>query len=87
VAFGQVLPDNPTKGYQFLNTGYIPSKLFKYNGTKWIEVDKSLTDSYAYNSAYIEYLMNKILAGEYDPELLSTAEQQQIELKLKPKGQ
>jgi hypothetical protein len=87
VAFGQVLPDNPTKGYQFLNTGYIPSKLFKYNGTKWIEVDKSLTDSYAYNSAYIEYLMNKILAGEYDPELLSTAEQEQIELKLKPKGQ
>jgi hypothetical protein len=87
VAFGQVLPDNPTKGYQFLNTGYIPSKLFKYNGTKWIEVDKSLTDSYAYNSAYIEYLMNKILVGEYDPELLSTAEQQQIELKLKPKGQ
>jgi len=87
VAFGQVLPDNPTKGYQFLNTGYIPSKLFKYNGTKWIEVDKSLTDSYAYNSAYIEYLMNKILVGEYDPELLSTAEQQQIELKLNPKGQ
>ena len=87
VAFGQVLPDNPTKGYQFLNTGYIPSKLFKYNGTKWIEVDKSLTDSYAYNSAYIEYLMDKILVGEYDPDLLSTVEQEQIELKLNPKGQ
>lgn len=87
VAFGQVLPDNPTKGYQFLNTGYIPSKLFKYNGTKWIEVDKSLTDSYAYNGAYIEYLMDKILVGEYDPDLLSTVEQEQIELKLNPKGQ
>lgn len=87
VPFGQVLPDNPVKGYQFLNTGYIPSKLFKYNGSKWIEVDKSLTDSYAYNSAYIEYLMDKIAAGEYDPELLSPAEHQQIELKLTPKGQ
>jgi len=87
VPFGQVLPDNPAKGYQFLNTGYIPSKLFKYNGTKWIEVDKSLTDSYAYNSAYIEYLMDKILVGEYDPDLLSTVEQEQIELKLNPKGQ
>jgi hypothetical protein len=87
VPFGQILPDNPVKGYQFLNTGYIPSKLFKYNGIKWIEVDKSLSDSYAYNTAYIEYLMDKIASGEYDPELLSPAEQQQIETKLTPKGQ
>jgi hypothetical protein len=87
VPFGQMLPDNPIKGYQFMHTGYIPSKLFKYNGNKWIEVDKNLTDSYAYNNAYIEYLMDKIVTGEYDPELLSPAEQEQIELKLKPKGQ
>jgi hypothetical protein len=87
VPFGQILPDNPVKGYQFLHTGYIPSKLFKYNGTKWIEVDKSLSDSYAYNTAYIEYLMDKISSGEYDPDLLSSAEQQQIETKLTPKGQ
>jgi hypothetical protein len=87
IPFGQMLPDNPVKGYQFLHTGYIPSKLFKYNGSKWIEVDKSLTDSYAYNTAYIEYLMDKIVSGEYDPDLLSPAEQQQIELKLTPKGQ
>jgi hypothetical protein len=87
VPFGQILPDNPIKGYQFLHTGYIPSKLFKYNGTKWIEVDKSLSDSYAYNTAYIEYLVGKVASGEYDPELLSSAEQQQIETKLTPKGQ
>ena len=87
VPFGQVLPDNPVKGYQFLHTGYIPSKLFKYNGSKWIEVDKSLSDSYAYNTAYIEYLMDKIVSGEYDTDLLSPAEQEQIELKLTPKGQ
>ena len=87
IPFGQVPPDNPIKGYQFMHTGYIPSKLFKYNGNKWIEVDKSLTDSYAYNNAYIEYLMDKIVTGEYDPELLSPAEQEQIESKLKPKGQ
>ena len=87
VPFGQVLPDNAVKGYQFMHTGYIPSKLFKYNGIKWIEVDKTLTDSYAYNTAYIDYLMDKIVTGEYDPELLSPAEQEQIELKLKPKGQ
>jgi hypothetical protein len=31
--------------------------------------------------------MDKIVAGEYDAELLSPAEQEQIELKLTPKGQ
>lgn len=87
IPFGQMLPDNPIKGYQFMHTGYIPSRLFKYNGNKWIEVDKSSTDSYAYNEAYIDYLMDKIVAGEYDPELLTVAEQEQIELKLTPKGQ
>jgi hypothetical protein len=86
VQFGQILPDNPVKGYQFLHTGYTPSRLFKYNGFKWIEVDKSLSDSYTYNSAYIEYLMDRIVSGEYDPELLTPAEQQQIETKLQPKG-
>lgn len=86
VPFGQIWPDNPIKGIMFLRTDYMPSKLFKFNGIKWIEVDKSLTDSYAYNSAYIDYLMDKIVAGEYDTELLSPAEQEQIELKLTPKG-
>lgn len=86
VPFGQVLPDNPVKGYQFLHTGYIPSRLYKHNGMAWIEVNKNLSDSYAYNTAYIEYLMDRIVSGEYDPELLSIAEQQQIEIKLKPKG-
>jgi hypothetical protein len=87
IPFGQVLPDNPIKGYQFLNTGFVPSRLFKYNGDKWIEVDKLVTDSYAYNSNYINYLMDKIAAGEYDTDLLTAVEQQQIELILTPKGQ
>ena len=86
VMFGQIWPDNPIKGFMFLRTDYLPSKLFKYNGTKWIEVDKSQSDSYAYNSAYIDYLVNKLASGEYDPELLSPAEQEQIELKLTQKG-
>jgi hypothetical protein len=61
--------------------------LFKYNGNKWIDVDKNLTDSYAYNNAYIEYLIDKIATGEYDADLLTRSEQEQIELKLNPKGQ
>lgn len=86
VPFGQILPDNATKGYQFLHTGYIPSKLFKFNGYKWIEVDKSLTDRYAYNNAYLDYLVKKIESGEYDLDLLTDVEREQIEQRLTQKG-
>jgi hypothetical protein len=86
IPFGQILPDNATKGYQFLHTGYIPSKLFKFNGNKWIEVDKNLTDSYAYNNAYLDYLVSKIESGEYDLDLLTDIEREQIEQRLTQKG-
>ena len=86
VTFGQVWPDNPVKGYMCLRTDYIPTKLFKFNGKKWIEVDKDLTDGYITNDAYIDFLMKKIDSGEYDPELLSAAEIAEIESKLKNKG-
>jgi hypothetical protein len=86
VSFGPAWPDNPVKGYMFLRTDYVPTKLFKFNGNKWIEVDKELTDGYVTNRAYIEYLMRKIESGEYDPELLNHAELAEIETHLKHTG-
>jgi len=67
----------------FVRTDYVPTKLFKFNGDKWIELDKGSTDSYSYDNSYIEYLITKIGSGEYDPELLSDSERQQLEDKLK----
>ena len=61
----------------------LPTILYKYNGTKWIEVDKSLTDRYTYNEDYITHLIGKISAGEYDPELLSDGERAQLEQRLR----
>jgi hypothetical protein len=83
VRFGNQWPENASKGAMFLNTTYYPSKLFKYNGFKWIEVDKNLSDNYVYNDAYINYLMDKISTGEYDVDMLSDAERIQIETRLK----
>jgi hypothetical protein len=60
----------------------LPSKLYKFNGSLWIEVDKSMSDTYAWDDAYVDYLINKIDSGEYDPELLSDAERNSIEIKL-----
>jgi hypothetical protein len=76
--FGTEFPRNPVKGDMFLRVDYLPSKLYKWNGQKWIEVDKTKTDSFAYDDRYIQHLIEKIDSGEYDVDLLSPAEQEQI---------
>lgn len=77
--FGTRFPDTPTKGDVFLRVDMLPSRLYKWNEKKWIEVDKALTDSYAYDLEYIKHLADKVDRGEYDTELLTVAEQEQIE--------
>jgi hypothetical protein len=81
--FGTEFPKTPTRGDLFLRVDALPTVLYKYNGTGWIEVDKALTDTYAYDSAYIDHLIDKISNGAYDPDLLSDAEREQIALKLR----
>jgi len=76
--FGTVFPTKAVKGDMFLRTDYLPSKLFKWNGSNWIETDKGLTDNYAYNTAYIKHLIDKLDNGEYDPDDLTEVEQSQI---------
>lgn len=76
--FGDTFPTNPVKGDMYLRVDMLPSKLFKWNEKKWIEVDKTKTDSFAYDRAYIQHLVEKISSGEYDVELLTAAEQEQI---------
>jgi Skp family chaperone for outer membrane proteins len=76
--FGNEYPANPEKGDVYLRTDYLPNRLFKYNGFKWIEVDKSSTDVYAYEEAYIRHLIEEIEAGRYDPDALTEVERDQI---------
>ena len=77
--FGDVFPTSPARGDMFLRTDYLPSKLYKWNEKKWIEVDKDKTDSFAYDEEYIKHLINKIDSGEYDVDLLTPTEQEQIQ--------
>ena len=76
--FGIRFPTSPDKGDMFLRVDQLPSKLFKWNGSKWIEVDKDFTDSFAYDEKYIKHLVGKLESGEYDVELLTSAEQEQV---------
>jgi hypothetical protein len=80
--FGVTFPDNPNRGDTFVKVDQIPNVVYKFNGSAWIEVDKSLTDSYTYNNAYIDHLIEKLESGEYDPELLSDGEREQVAFRL-----
>jgi hypothetical protein len=72
---------NFTKGEMgdiFVRTESIPHRVFKFNGDKWIEVDKKTSSVYLSNSDYLQYLVDKIATGEYDPDLLTDSEQESI---------
>ena len=81
--FGTVFPKTPAKGDLYLRVDYLPSKLYKWNDAKWIEVDKTTTDVYSYDTEYIKHLTNKIASGEYDVDLLTSTEQEQIQQYIK----
>ena len=76
--FGTSFPSNAKKGDMYLRVDYLPTKLFKYNGIKWMEVDKASTDSYAFNEEYIKYVIERIDSGEYSLDDLTQTEQDQI---------
>ena len=82
--FGIVFPANPIKGDTYMRVDQMPNVLHKFNGHHWIIVDKTLTDNYTYDDAYIEHLIAKLTSGEYDPDLLSDAEADAIARRVKP---
>jgi len=84
--FGTQLPKAGHKRDTYVRTDLVPNRVFKHNGTDWIEVDKHLNDSYTYNIAYIDHLIDKIAQGQYDPDLLSQSESEQVALRLQQKS-
>jgi hypothetical protein len=80
--YGKTFPANPSKGDMFVKIDTLPSVLHKFNGTTWMQLDKDNSDTYTQNTAYIDYLIEKISTGEYDPELLSESERISIEQRL-----
>ena len=76
--FGNEFPINPEKGDTFLRVDYLPNRLFKFNGQKWIQIDKEQTDIYVYNDMYIKHLIEEIDSGRYDTDSLTDVEREQI---------
>lgn len=77
-SFGDKFPQDPGMGDLFVRTDYLPNRLYKWNGTKWIEVKKEQNETYLYNDKYIEHLVDKINKGEYHIDDLTESEQEEI---------
>ena len=81
--FGTKFPETANKGDVFTRVDSLPNKVFKYDGNRWIEINKESSSTYLYNTKYLDYLIEMIDKGQYDPELLSENEKSQIEDYLK----
>lgn len=77
--FGTEFPKLAKKGDMFVRVDILPNRVFKFDGQKWIEVNKDSSTSYLYDEEYIKYLIKKLETGEYDVDLLSDNERSQIE--------
>ena len=77
--FGTSFPTIAGKGDTFVRVDSLPNKVYKFDGARWIIVNKDQSNTYLHDQEYIKYLVQKIEEGEYDIELLSEIEKQQIE--------
>jgi hypothetical protein len=78
-SFGTDFPKTANKGDIRVRVDVLPNKVYKFDGRKWIEINKEQSDTYLYDQEYIKFLIERIELGEYDIDLLSDAEKQQVE--------
>jgi hypothetical protein len=78
INFGSKFAKYAKIGDIFIKTDLIPHTVFKFNGQKWIEIDKKLNRSYLHDVSYIQFLIDKLETGEYDADLLTDDEHEEI---------
>jgi Skp family chaperone for outer membrane proteins len=80
--FGTEFPKIAKKGEVFVRVDVLPNRVYKFDGSRWIEISKTQSNTYLYDEQYIQYLISKVDTGEYDIDLLSENEKSQIEIYL-----
>lgn len=78
-SFGTEFPKMAERGDTFVRVDVLPNRVYKFDGHRWIVVNKEISTSYLHDHEYIKFLIQKIDLGEYDVDLLSESEKQQIE--------
>jgi hypothetical protein len=78
ILFGTEFPKFARSGDIYTRTDSLPHRVFKFNGSKWVEMKREQTSVYLQNIPYLQLLISKIESGEYDPELLTANEEESI---------
>ena len=81
--FGSSFPANPSLGQLFLRLDTLPNTLYKWNGKKWMMVDKNQNTSYVNNEKIVDSLIQQLKEGTIEWEDLTTAEQDAIKPAMK----
>ena len=81
--FGTHFPKFASRGDTFVRVDVLPNRVFKFDGTRWFELNKETSQSYLTNEEYVKFLISKIESGEYDINMLLDVEKEQIETYLK----
>lgn len=78
-SFGTQFPKIAKKGAVYVRVDVLPNQVYKFDGYKWIQQNKNISQTYLYNDQYIEYLVEQLDNKVYDIESLTDFERQEIE--------
>jgi hypothetical protein len=85
ILFGNTFPRYARVSDIYIRTDVMPHIVYKFNGKKWIDVDKNQSTSYLQYIPYLQFLIQKIESGEYDADNLTDHEREEIENHLSSK--
>lgn len=78
ITFDTKFPFEAVLGEYFVKVDRCPHSLYKFNGKRWLPVNKTQNATYLQNQNYLRYLIKKIEKDEYDAEMLTPSEQTEI---------
>lgn len=78
ILFGYKFPAWALLGDTYIRTDVLPHRAYKFNGVRWIQINKEQNTTYLQNIAYLQFLISKLNTGEYDVEMLTAIEQDEI---------
>lgn len=83
INFDTKFPYEAVLGELFVKVDVAPHSVYKFNGRKWLPINKNQNTTYLQSKNYLRYLIKKLDSEEYDPTLLTVAEQNEISSYLK----
>jgi hypothetical protein len=86
IDFGNEFPKYSVSGDTYIRVDVMPHRVYKFNGTKWMNVEKDENSTYLSNRQYLQFLINRLEQGKYEPELLTDTERDEIEVYLVKKS-